>query len=64
MHRTGLVENNATNEQIIYKARELYPLYPGIIDLPCWEMGRTYCDMHNPKSEKCTIADVCAKHIT
>ncbi len=33
---------------IIYKVRELYPHFPGIIDYTCWEVGRLYC--HKKKS--------------
>ena len=41
MRRTGLVDNNADLDSIIYKARELNPEFPGIIDFSCWEIGRT-----------------------
>ena len=43
MYRLGLVEKDATNDKIIYKARELCPEFPGIIDYSLWEIGRTWC---------------------
>jgi hypothetical protein len=33
MKRMGFVPKEATNEMVIYKARELNPEFPGIIDL-------------------------------
>ena len=41
MKRTGLVDNEADLDSVIYKARELNPKFPGIIDFSCWEIGRT-----------------------
>lgn len=41
--RLGLCADDATVEQVIYKARALYPDFPGIMDLPCWEIGRNWC---------------------
>jgi len=43
MQRSGLVDIDADIDSIILKARELNPDYPGIIDLACWEIGRTWC---------------------
>ncbi|MDZ7672825.1 MAG: hypothetical protein U5K53_08365 [Halanaerobiales bacterium] len=40
MKRMGFVPPDASNEIIIYKARELYPDFPGIIDYSCWEIGK------------------------
>jgi len=61
MKRMGLVPNGANNDMIIYKARELNPDFPGIIDFSCWEIGRTWCKPKNPKCEECIVANECKK---
>lgn len=38
--RSGLIEENATNGELIYCARQFNPEYPGIFDLSAWEIGR------------------------
>ncbi|MDM8566957.1 hypothetical protein QUF74_15070 [Candidatus Halobeggiatoa sp. HSG11] len=43
MKRMGFVPENANNDMVIYKARELNPEFPGIIDFSCWEIGRNWC---------------------
>jgi endonuclease III len=57
--RIGLCPPNATIEQVIYKARALYPEFPGIMDSPCWEIGRSTCKPHNPICNECYMQDVC-----
>lgn len=61
MKRTGLVSSTADRESIIYKARELNPEFPGIIDFSCWEIGRNYCRPQNPKCGDCPIELECKK---
>ena len=63
MKRTGLVSQNADIDSIIYKARELNPEFPGVIDLICWEIGRTYCKTINPNCSDCIIRNECKKII-
>ena len=36
----GLIRKEASNDELIYLAREIYPEYPGILDILAWEMGR------------------------
>jgi hypothetical protein len=36
----GLLRERAKKEELIYLAREIYPEYPGILDLLAWEQGR------------------------
>ena len=38
LYRLGFIEKNAKVERVIYKARELNPEYPGLIDYLCWEI--------------------------
>lgn len=63
MERTGLVERNAGLDGIIYKARELNPEFPGIIDYSCWEIGRIWCRPQNPNCDECIIGSECKKVI-
>ena len=50
LYRLGFIEKNAKVERVIYKARELNPEYPGLIDYLCWEIGKNYC---KPKFKDC-----------
>lgn len=63
MRRMGFVPEDADNTMVVYKARELNPEFPGIIDFSCWEIGRTYCRPQNPKCDKCIVKDECKKKI-
>ena len=63
LRRSGLVDKEASIDSIIYKARELCPEFPGIIDSPCWEIGRTWCRPQSPNCEECMIQLVCSKNI-
>ena len=59
LSRIGLIGENATTDQIIYRARELNPEFPGIIDHTVWEIGRTWCDSQNPLCDKCPVNMEC-----
>lgn len=63
MRRMGFVPKNADNSMVVYKARELNPEFPGIIDFSCWEIGRTYCRPQNPKCSECIVREECKKII-
>ncbi|HQE58829.1 MAG TPA: iron-sulfur cluster loop [Spirochaetota bacterium] len=63
MKRMGLVPQKANNDMIIYKARELNPEFPGIIDSSCWEIGRTWCRPNCPDCNACIVNKECAKNI-
>ena len=49
----------ASNEQIIYRARDLNPEYPGLVDLPAFQIGRKWCKPKNPRCNKCFMEDIC-----
>ena len=57
--RIGYLEESATIDQIIYKAREINPEFPGLIDFSCWKIGREYCHPTNPECNKCPLKKEC-----
>lgn len=57
--RLGLCAADVTVEQVIYKARALYPDFPGMMDLPCWEIGRNWCKSRGPACGDCYMNDLC-----
>uniref|UniRef100_A0A7V4G6P3 Iron-sulfur cluster loop n=1 Tax=Desulfobacca acetoxidans TaxID=60893 RepID=A0A7V4G6P3_9BACT len=59
--RLGLIDKNATRDELIYCARELHPEYPGVLDLPAWEIGREFCRPNNPVCEDCYLEKYCPK---
>lgn len=59
LKRIGYVPEDADNDMIIYKARELNPEFPGIIDFSCWEIGRTWCKPNNPDCSHCIVKTDC-----
>jgi endonuclease III len=63
MERMGYVPKNASKEMVIYKARDLNPEFPGIIDYPCWEIGRNWCKPNNPECNNCKVKSECKKVI-
>lgn len=60
--RLGFIAKDATNDQLIYTARELHPEYPGIFDLSAWEIGRNWCRPSNPDCQNCYLNDFCPKY--
>jgi len=64
MRRLGFVPDNAENDMIIYKARELNPEFPGIIDFSCWEIGRNWCKPNNPDCDNCIVRTECERKST
>lgn len=63
MTRIGFLDRNPTPDMVIYKAREIHPEYPGIIDLSFWKIGREYCRTTNPECNKCPLHKECPKFI-
>lgn len=61
MKRMGFIPSDANNDMIIYKARELNPEFPGIIDFSCWEIGRTWCKPKKPNCNECIVNNECKK---
>jgi len=57
--RLGLCAADATAEQVKYRAKALYPEFPGMMDLPCWEIGRSWCKPRGPECTGCYTQDLC-----
>lgn len=57
--RLGLAPNDATVEQLIFRARGLHPEFPGLMDFPTWEIGRNWCKPRNPDCGRCFMEDLC-----
>jgi len=57
--RLGLCPSDPT--QVVYKARALYPEFPGMMDSPCWEIGENWCRPHDPHCNDCYMRDLCPK---
>jgi len=57
--RLGLIREGASNEEIIYRAREMNPTYPGIFDLSAWEIGRNWCRPRLTECELCYMNTCC-----
>lgn len=58
--RLGLCAPAASTEQIIYKAKALHPEFPGMMDSPCWEIGRNWCKSRGPECASCYMKDLCS----
>jgi endonuclease III len=57
--RLNLIREGASNDEIIYTARELHPTYPGIFDMAAWEIGREWCRPRSPECERCYMGAHC-----
>lgn len=60
--RLGFIHAQATNDQLIFTAREFYPEYPGIFDLSAWEIGRKWCRPKKPDCAHCYLEGICPKY--
>jgi endonuclease III len=61
--RYGLVPQSASKKNIIERARELNPEYPGVLDHVCYEVGVNFCRARNPDCEDCPLESHCPKLI-
>jgi len=57
--RLGLMPRRSDTELLIFRAREMNPDYPGIFDLPAFEIGRNWCRPKNPLCSECYLSDSC-----
>jgi endonuclease III len=57
--RLGLIRANATVEEVVYTARSLHPSFPGLMDFPSWEIGRSWCGPNEPQCSECYMHACC-----
>jgi len=62
MLRTGLAERDEVNH-MVGAARIANPERPGALDLPMWEIGKTWCRARSPECDRCVIGDVCPRRV-
>ena len=60
--RIGFTSKDSSVDEIIYKAKEVYPLYPGVLDNACFQIGRTWCKPKNPNCNACYLDKYCPKN--
>lgn len=60
--RTRLADRD-DQAHMIEVARRLHPTRPGALDLPAWNIGRTWCHPGVPNCETCPLTEVCPKDI-
>lgn len=60
--RIGFISEDSNNEELLYSAKEINPLFPGIFDFSCWEIGRNWCHPRNPECEECYLNEYCEKN--
>ena len=57
---TPFSEIDAT--KIVYKAREINPEFPGILDLLCWQIGeKQICTNSKCRCDECPLNSICEK---
>jgi endonuclease-3 len=57
--RLGLTPPDANADQLIFRARSLHPEFPGLMDFPVWEIGRSWCRPRKPECRRCYMEDLC-----
>ena len=57
--RLGLIPRPGDTELLVFRAREMNPTYPGIFDLPAFEIGRSWCRPKRPKCSDCYMHGDC-----
>lgn len=60
-YRTGIIDDQKSVDETILSARELNPVYPGLIDLPTWNIGNEICRPKEPKCSQCKLEPYCLK---
>ena len=59
-YRAGLVSGRSARA-CVEIARQLHPEFPGLLDWPAWEIGRTWCHERNPDCSMCPLHGTCLK---
>ena len=63
MNRLGILPDDKKDDRTLalYLAREINPIYPGILDGFFWSIGKNHCHPANPSCEDCSLKRVCKK---
>lgn len=61
--RLGLTDEDDSIEAVIYRARALHPEFPGLLDYPAWEIGRTWCRPQTLMCGDCYMKEVCPSRV-
>jgi endonuclease III len=59
--RLGYIHLDANELELIYTAREMNPIYPGILDFSVWEIGTQWCRETQPRCGQCYLSEHCPK---
>lgn len=62
LYRVG-VSQAMTEQAAVEAARRLNPEYPGAVDGPLWNIGRTWCHASAPRCSDCCMKAICAKRL-
>lgn len=57
--RLGLISENASTEELISKAKELFPFYPAIFDYSITEIAKKWCKPTNTDCKSCYLMNYC-----
>jgi uncharacterized HhH-GPD family protein len=60
MLRTGLAERDQV-DHMVDAARRLHPEHPGALDLPLWEIGKTWCHARQTECDACVLGRACPR---
>lgn len=62
-YRSGIAQDK-NESTAVHAARQLHPDFPGLLDWPAWEIGRTWCRESNPNCNECPLRGACIKRET
>jgi len=61
-YRLG-VSKEMTEEAAMSATRKMHPEFPGELDAPMWEIGRSWCFASEPNCSECPMSRDCARRI-
>ena len=62
LYRLG-VSTAKTEPSALEAAQRLSPDYPAAVDVPLWNIGRTWCHAINPNCQACCMEFICEKRM-
>ncbi len=61
-YRLGLIDEESSVEKTIYRARDINPTFPGLMDLFCWKLGNDgICKPKKCGGTVCQLNGLCPK---